>query len=87
MSSPTQSSAWNQLQKLSEEFKREDFRLSDLYHTADDRFELFTLAHENLVLDYSKNLLTEKGIGKLIKLAEVCRVPAAIEAIFNGERS
>ncbi len=86
MSSPTQTTAWKQLQKLSEEFKREDFCLSDLFHTADDRFELFTLAHENLLLDYSKNLLTEKGIGKLIKLAEDCGVPAVIEAMFNGER-
>ncbi|MDP6414436.1 MAG: glucose-6-phosphate isomerase [Gammaproteobacteria bacterium] len=86
MSSPVQTKAWQQLQKFSEEFKRKEFRLIDLFNTSDDRFEQFSLTHENLLLDYSKNLLTATGFNKLIDLAEECSVSESIEAMFNGER-
>ena len=45
------------LQKHSEEFRRKEFRLSELFGADTDRFQEYSLHHEGLLLDYSKNFI------------------------------
>ena len=45
------------LQKHSEEFRRKEFRLSALFGADTARFQEYSLDHEGLLLDYSKNLI------------------------------
>ena len=55
---------------------------------ADDpgRFDRFSLEVGDLLLDYSKNLVTSETMELLERLAEEAGVPAAIEKMFTGEK-
>jgi len=59
MSNPTDTAAWNALLAHSKEFKQRDFRMSELFHGSNNRFDSFSLRHENLLLDYSRNYLND----------------------------
>ena len=80
--------AWRALRAHSAEFKREGFRCSDLFDLADgsDRFGEFSLRHERLLLDYSRNFCTRDTLRLLHDLAEQSQLARAIEAMFSGEQ-
>ena len=82
---PTQSKAWGKLEKLSEFFKRRNFRLNNLF-TDSSRFTRFSLTHNHLTLDYSKNFLNEETLQVLIELSEDMQLKEAIAAMFEGEK-
>lgn len=73
------------LQKHSEGFKRKEFRLRDLFDANGSRFDKYSLSHEGLLLDYSKNFIDSETISLLLDLAEQSQLPAAIDAMFRGE--
>lgn len=73
------------LQKHSAEFKRKDFRLRDLFDADSDRFSEYSLSHEGLLLDYSKNFVNAETISLLLELAQQSQLPTAIDAMFSGE--
>lgn len=50
------------------------------------RFERFSLRSGDLLLDYSKNRITQETIEKLIALAEAVNMQSWIERMFNGEQ-
>lgn len=83
MNNPTQSVAWNKLIKLSEQFRKDDFRLSELF-VEGDRFVCFSLEHEDLLLDYSKNFITQEIMKTLRELAENMQLHSSIESMFSG---
>lgn len=60
--------------------------LKDLFKSNPNRFEKFNLQWEEILFDYSKNLLDEKTFNNLLKLAEECEIKSAIEALFSGEK-
>ena len=84
MNSPTETSAWQSLQLHSAQFKHRDFKLAQLLSGTPERFQQFSLRHDNLLLDFSKNLATAETLDLLVKLALQQQVPAAIEAMFSG---
>ena len=73
------------LQKHSEEFRHKEFRLSALFGANTDRFQEYSLNHEELLLDYSKNFINSETVPLLLDLAGQSQLPAAIEAMFRGE--
>ncbi|MDB5199124.1 MAG: glucose-6-phosphate isomerase [Chitinophagaceae bacterium] len=81
---PTTTSAWKQLQEHYEEIKH--IHLKDLFREEEDRFKKYSLAVPDIILDYSKNIITDKTLQLLLQLAEECELPAAIEAMFNAEK-
>ncbi len=60
--------------------------LRDFFATDPRRAERMTVEGADLVLDYSKNRLTDETIGLLVALAERRRLGERIEAMFRGER-
>lgn len=78
-------SAWLALETHSEIFKRNDFRLLDLFKSDEDRFEKFSLCHEGLLLDFSKNLINRDSMSLLNDLAEQRQLAKAIADMFSGE--
>lgn len=79
------SAARQALQKHSEEFKRKEFRLSTLFDADSNRFKEYSLSHEGLLLDYSKNLITPETTSLLVDLAKQSQLRAAIDAMFRGD--
>lgn len=81
---PTQTEAWS---KLSTHFI--DIEDTDIpsYFTEDlQRFEKFSIQFENLLVDYSKNRISEETLPLLFELAKECELEEAINAMFNGEK-
>lgn len=80
---PTSTNAWHQLQRHYSEIK--DVHLKELFKNEPDRFKKYSLCTDELVFDYSKNLITAKTKQLLLQLAEECKVKEAINAMFNGD--
>ncbi len=82
---PTSTAAW---QSLKEHFATmENVQISELFKGSTNRFEDFTIQfEEQLLLDYSKNLITAETMEKLQALAKECKLPEAIKAMFSGEK-
>ena len=59
--------------------------LKDLFKTDDQRFTKFSTRFEDILLDYSKNRITDETFALLLQLARECRLNDAIEAMFSGE--
>ncbi len=82
---PTQTKAW---QALTAHFEQaQDFKLSDLFANDSERFAKFSAQFgSDILLDYSKNLITEETLTKLFALAKETELEAAIADMFNGEK-
>ena len=80
---PTQTKAW---QALTAHFEQaQDFELSDLFANDSERFAKFSAQFgSDILLDYSKNLITEETLTKLFALAKETELDAAITDMFNG---
>jgi len=59
--------------------------LRDLFQEP-SRNEQFTLTANDLLLDYSKNRITQQTMAKLTALASACDLEKWIEAMFSGEK-
>ncbi|WP_435235378.1 glucose-6-phosphate isomerase [Psychromonas sp. PT13] len=82
---PTQTTAWSELQALFD--KNKEMKLADLFATNPDRFKQFSCQLDGeLLVDYSKNFITDEILGKLIELAEQADLSGAIKAQFSGEK-
>ena len=74
-------------QLLSEDRKRfSSTQLKDLFAQDAHRQEKFSLLDQDILLDYSKNILDETTLAHLIKLAEECGLKNAIKSQFEGEK-
>ncbi len=80
---PTKTQAWKALQTHRDEL--EGVHMRDLFAKNPKRFDEFSVLFEDLLFDYSKNLLTGKTMELLLALAGECRLKEATEAMFNGE--
>ena len=81
---PTTLKTWQELREHYLEMKNVHMR--DLFARDPDRFEKFSLRFEDMLVDFSKNIITEKTLELLIKLARDCGINEAIEAMFTGEK-
>jgi glucose-6-phosphate isomerase len=82
--SPLQTKSWQQLQEHSTEIK--DVHMRNLFHDDPERFNRFSLQLDDILFDYSKNIITENTMQLLLQLAEESKVKDAIEAMFIGEK-
>lgn len=60
--------------------------MKDLFFNDEERFHKFSLHFEDILFDYSKNIVTENTMAVLMELATECGLGDAIEAMFNGEK-
>ncbi|MGF1738586.1 glucose-6-phosphate isomerase [Photobacterium satsumensis] len=82
---PTQTEAWKALTAHFED--AQDLQLSELFASDSERFNKFSANFgDDILLDFSKNLITEETMGKLFALAEQTEVKAAIADLFSGEK-
>lgn len=79
---PTETLAW---QKLTAHFlEMQAFYMREAFAVDPQRFEKFHTRFEDILVDYSKNSLTEETISLLVDLAQECGLPEAIEGLFAG---
>ena len=81
---PIRTKSWK---KLKEHYRVLKSRhLTDLFRQDPERFSRFSIAFEDILVDYSKNIITRETIRLLLGLARECHLKGAIESMFAGDR-
>ncbi len=76
--------AWKALEAHVEQIK--DLHMRRSFAEDPKRFEKFSLRYGDILLDYSKNRITEETLPLLIELANQSDLPAWIERMFTGQK-
>jgi glucose-6-phosphate isomerase len=84
MSTLTSSAAWKALEPHQHEMANVHMRV--LFALDPERFNKFSLRFQDLLLDYSKNRITEKTIQLLRDLARQADLQGWTEKMFRGDK-
>jgi glucose-6-phosphate isomerase len=80
---PTTTQAWFLLKKhFEDEMSRRNMR--DLFSNDPERFKKFSLCLDQMVFDYSKNIINPRTQQLLLQLADECNLKDAIHDLFAG---
>jgi glucose-6-phosphate isomerase len=80
---PTTTQAWQKLAAHYQNF--EGFSLKKAFEEDSLRKERFSITHDDLTVDYSKNRITQETMDLLVELAHEVDLKDAIEQYFSGE--
>jgi glucose-6-phosphate isomerase len=83
MQSLTQQPVWQDLLRLRQTF--DGIHMRDLFAADDSRAQKFSLQWEEILLDYSKNLITDDSLKLLMKLARDCGIEKQRDRMFAGD--
>lgn len=82
---PTETTAWAALSEHFEQTKQTT--LKDLFAQEPNRFEAYSKRFgDDILVDYSKNLITKETLKLLLDLADQTDLKSAIQAMFSGEK-
>ncbi|WP_130099610.1 glucose-6-phosphate isomerase [Siccibacter turicensis] len=82
---PKQTSAWQALEKHFADMEK--VSIADLFAKESDRFSKFSATFDDLMLvDYSKNRITDETLNTLLDLAKDTDLAGAIKSMFSGEK-
>lgn len=81
---PNSTPSWQALQQHFQEMK--NVHMKDLFAADSERFNKYSICTSDIVFDYSKNIITDQTKQLLLQLANDCKLPSAIEAMFEGEK-
>jgi len=84
MASPTRTPAWLALEAHYKETSGRSMR--QMFAEDPDRFSKFSLRFEDILLDYSKNRVTEESMRLLFALAAQAEVKGWTERLFTGQK-
>ncbi|MCO6359869.1 glucose-6-phosphate isomerase [Roseivirga pacifica] len=81
---PTETKSWKALKEHYQ--KISDKHMRSLFAEDPKRFEKLSTTFNDILVDYSKNIITSDTLTLLMNLADECGVKQAIEAMFDGEK-
>ena len=84
MPSITLSPTWKALEAHQKTIAPRHMR--DLFKDDPDRFQKFHLSFNDILLDFSKNRITDETLGLLLKLAREADVQGWAKKMFSGEK-
>lgn len=79
---PTETIAWQKLETLFLTLQATHMR--ELFADDAERFNKFSIQFEDILVDYSKNIVNEEALQALLALAREVNLKDAIEAMFRG---
>lgn len=80
---PTETVAWQRLEMLF--LNMQAMHMREMFEEDPGRFEKFHLKFNDILVDYSKNIINEEVMKELIALAKEVELKDAIDALFRGE--
>ncbi len=80
---PTATKAWKELEEYFETFK--GTQMIELFADDARRFENYSVKFEDILVDFSKNILDDHALSLLMQLARECGLKDAIRSQFTGE--
>ncbi|WP_268123280.1 glucose-6-phosphate isomerase [Roseivirga pacifica] len=81
---PTETKSWKALKEHYQ--KISDKHMRSLFAEDPKRFKKLSTTFNDILVDYSKNIITSDTLTLLMNLADECGVKQAIEAMFDGEK-
>lgn len=82
---PSQTAAWRALEQHFAQMK--DVHMRDLFEQDKDRFTQFSATFDGQILvDFSKNRITQETLNNLLALAKETELESAIKSLFKGEK-
>jgi glucose-6-phosphate isomerase len=81
---PTTTDAWRKLEAYFSEI--EFTHMKELFTSDPGRFEKYSVRFEEILVDYSKNLIDKRVLDLLLELANECGLKSAVESMFTGEK-
>ncbi len=81
---PTNTKAWKKLEEYY--FSFEGAHLKELFAKDPQRFNKYSLRFEDILVDFSKNLIDDDVKELLVELATECGLTDAIKGMFAGEK-
>jgi len=84
MPNPTKLASWKALQANYDAVSQ--LHLRDIFAKDPERFNKFTVQFNDMLLDFSKNRITEETFALLLKLAQDANLNTWIEKMFSGEK-
>jgi len=81
---PTTTSAWTKLVELSK--KNQTSTIAALFNQK-DRFERYSRSLEDILVDFSKNRISDEVFEELLNLAQETALQEAINSMFEGKQS
>ena len=80
---PVATKTWHLLEEHYKTIK--DLEMKDFFKNDPTRFSKYSLQHNGILFDYSKNIVTDETVKLLLQLANESQLKLAIEAMFNGD--
>lgn len=80
---PTQTKEWQALSAHFEQMK--SVHMKSLFAADAARFEKFSQQFNDILIDYSKNIMSEDTLQKLLALAKACKVEDSLKSMFEGD--
>lgn len=81
---PTATPAWQKLTAHCQTMH--DAHMRELFARDPHRFDSFSVQFDDILFDYSKNIITQETVSLLTGLAAECGLVEARDAFFNGEK-
>ena len=81
---PIETAAWRKLEMIFLTLQATHMR--ELFQDDPDRFTKFSAQFEDILVDYSKNILNEEAFGLLLELANEVGLRQAIDSMFTGDK-
>ena len=84
MSNIQNSPIWQKLQE--HRSKLDNTHMRQLFEDDAGRFDSYSLKLDDIIFDYSKNIVTEETIDSLLELAQKANLSDSITSMFSGEK-
>ena len=78
------SRSWKRLEKHARDMRKVEMR--DMFEKDKKRAEKYTLNLDNMVVDFSKNIINDKTLNYLLALAKEAKLTNKIEQMFGGNK-
>jgi len=81
---PARTAAWKRLKDHFRTMRKR--HMASLFDQEPDRFDRFSYRFEDILVDCSKNILTEETLDLLLSLARECALEESVARMFAGEK-
>jgi glucose-6-phosphate isomerase len=81
---PLKTDAWKKVASHYDSMKK--LHIKDLFRDDPGRFDSFSLQFEDILVDYSKNIISNETVQLLLELAEETGLKEAVDDLFSGAK-
>lgn len=80
---PSETAAWKLLEQHADAMS--EVHMKEIFTKDTNRFQKYAHQFNDIVIDFSKNIVTDETMKLLLQLANQCQLKDAIKAMFEGE--